>query len=92
MNPEKAKMLATLDASARVHDASLHRSLSVAANPGQHGWRKSFLTAAVVVPLTGISAVLTDLSRAFIALSDDDAWGRQLPSPPSGGTNSDQTT
>ena len=91
MNPEKAKMLATLDASARVHDASLHRSLDVAAHPGQHGWRKSLLTAAVVVPLTGISAVLTDLSRAFIAHSDDEAWGRQLP-PDTGGTNPDHTT
>lgn len=90
MNPEKAKMLATLDESARVHDASLHRSLDVVAHPEQHGWRKSFLTAAVVVPLTGISAVLTDLSRAFIARSDDEAWGRQLP-PDAGGANPDDT-
>ena len=88
MNPEKAKMLATLDESARVHDASLHRSLNVVAHPEQYGWRKSILTAAVVVPLTGISAVLTDLSRAFIAHSDDAAWGRQLP-PAAGETNSD---
>jgi len=91
MNPEKAKMLATLDESARVHDASLHRSLAVVAHPERHGWRKSFLTAVVVVPLTGISAVLTDLSRAFIAHSDDEAWERQLP-PDTGGTNPDHTT
>jgi hypothetical protein len=88
MNPEKAKVLATLDASARVHDASLHRSLDVVAHPAQHGWRKSLLTAAVVVPMTGISAVLTDLSRALIARSDDEAWGRQLP-PDAGGSPDD---
>jgi hypothetical protein len=88
MNPEKARILATLDESARVHDASLRRSLDVVAHPEKHGWRKSVLTAAVVVPLTGISAVLTDLSRAFIAHSDDAAWGRQLP-PGAGETNSD---
>jgi len=90
MNPEKAKVLATLDRSARVHDTSLHRSLDVVAHPGQHGWRKSLLTAAIVVPLTGISAVLTDLSRALIGHSDDEAWGRQLP-PDASGTNPDRT-
>ena len=90
MNPEKAKVLATLDESARVHDASLRRSLDVVAHPDQHGWRTSLLTAAGVVPLTGISAVLTDLSRAFIARSDDEAWGRQLP-PDAGETSPDGT-
>jgi hypothetical protein len=89
MNPEKAKVLATLDESARIHDASLHRSLDIATHPEQHGWRKSLLTAAIVVPLTGISAVLTDLNRVFVAHSDDDAWGRQLP-PDAGGTPPDR--
>ena len=79
MNPKKAKVLETLDESVRVHDDSLRRSLDVVAHPEQHGWRKSLLTAAVVVPLTGISAVLTDLSRALVARSDDDAWDRTTP-------------
>ena len=80
MNPKKAKMLETLDESARVHDQSLQRSLDIAAHPEQHGWRKSMLTAAVVVPLTGISAMLNDLSRVLVSHSDDEAWDR--PSPP----------
>jgi hypothetical protein len=79
MNPEKAKVLATLDESARVHDASIRRSMDIVIHPQEHGWRKSLLTAAVVVPLTGVSAVLNDLSRIFVARSDDEAWARQLP-------------
>jgi len=79
MNSRKLDVLNTLDAAARVHDESLQRSFDVVKNPEQFGWRKSILTAAVVVPLTGISAVLTDLSRVMVARSDDEAWNRQLP-------------
>ncbi|HEV8497935.1 MAG TPA: hypothetical protein VGQ56_13770 [Gemmatimonadaceae bacterium] len=77
MNSRKGKVLATLDDAARVHDASLQRSIDIATHPGEHGWRKSLLTAAIVVPLTGLSAVVTDLSRALVARSDDEAWDRQ---------------
>ena len=79
MNPKKAKVLETLDNSAHVHDTSLRRSLNIAAHPEEHGWRRSLLTAAIVVPLTGISAVLTDFSRVLIARSDDEAWDRAEP-------------
>lgn len=79
MHPKKQDVLNTLDDVARIHDASFKRSIDVIAHPEEHGWRKSILTAAVVVPLTGISAVLTDLSRIAVARSDDDAWNRQLP-------------
>ena len=82
MNPRKASVLTTLDDAAKVHDESLQRSIDIVKNPGQFGWRKSLLTAAVVVPLTGVSAVLTDLSRVMVARSDDDAWSRQLPPQP----------
>jgi len=87
MNQKKAKMLESLDESARVHDTSIQRSLNIAAHPEQHGWRRSLLTAAVVVPLTGISAMLTDFSRILVAHSDDEAWDRPSSSsshPPSG--------
>ena len=87
MNPNKAKVLETLDRSARVHDESFQKSLDIAAHPEQHGWRKSVLTAAFVVPLTGISAMLTDLSRVLISHSDDEAWGQ--PSPPDTPTEGD---
>ena len=79
MNSRKLEVLNILDDSARVHDESIKRSMDVIAHPEQFGWRKSILTAAVVVPLTGLSAVLTDLSRVMVARSDDDAWSRQLP-------------
>src|SRR5690348_9396200 len=79
MNSRKLDVLKTLDDAARIHDESLKRSFDVVKNPEQYGWRKSILTAAVVVPLTGVSAVLTDLSRIMVARSDDDAWNRQLP-------------
>ena len=82
MNAKKAKVLETLDESARVHDISLRRSVDIATNPAEHGWRKSLLTAAVVVPLTGVSAMLTDLSRVLVAHSDDEAWDRQAPPDP----------
>jgi len=79
MHPRKAEILKRLDETARVHDASLEHSLKVAANPGQFGWRRSVLMAAIVVPLTGVSAVLNDLSRVLITHSDDEAWDRSLP-------------
>ena len=91
MHPKKQDVLNTLDDVARIHDASFKRSIDVIAHPDQHGWRKSILTAAVVVPLTGISAVLTDLSRIAVARSDDDAWNRQLPPTPDPGPSSPDT-
>ena len=79
MNSKKIDLLKTLDDAARIHDESLERSFEIVSHPEQFGWRKSILTAAVVVPLTGISAVLTDFSRIMVARSDDEAWNRQLP-------------
>ena len=79
MNPKKAKLLETLDESARVHSASLLRSLDIAAHPEQHGWRRSILTAMVVLPLTGLSAVITEANRFLVAQSDDEAWDRSSP-------------
>lgn len=81
MNPKKEKLLKSLDETARVHDISLQRSVDIAAHPGQHGWYKSLMTAAIVVPLTGVSAVLNDVSRALLARSDDEAWDRIAPPP-----------
>jgi hypothetical protein len=87
MHEKKARVLETLDESSRVHDASLRRSLDIAMHPAEHGWKRSLLTAAVVVPLTGVSAMLTDLSRVLVAHSDDEAWSRTSPpdAPPASG-------
>jgi hypothetical protein len=84
MHPKKAEMLKQLDETSRVHDAALRRSFHVVSHPSEHGWTKSLLTAAVVVPLTGISAVVNDVSRFLLSHSDDDAWGRVLPPGASG--------
>ena len=81
MSSKKIDVLNTLDDAARIHDESLKRSLEIVSHPEQFGWRKSILTAAVVVPLTGLSAVLTDFSRIMVARSDDEAWNAQLPPP-----------
>jgi hypothetical protein len=92
MNSKKLDVLNTLDDAARVHDQSLERAIDIVTHPEQFGWRKSILTAAVVVPLTGISAVLTDLSRIMVARSDDEAWNRQLPPSTEPGPDLTDTT
>jgi hypothetical protein len=81
MNPKKAKLLETLEESARVHSASLLRSLDIAAHPEKHGWQRSILTAVVVLPLTGLSAIITEANRFLVAQSDDEAWDRSSPPP-----------
>ena len=92
MNSRKLEVLTILDSAAQVHDESIKRSMNVIAHPEEFGWRKSILTAAVVVPLTGISAVLTDLSRDMVARSDDDAWKRQLPPASESGPDANDPT
>jgi hypothetical protein len=82
MHPKKAEMLRKLEEASRVCTAALQRSGEVVTNPGTFGWRRSILTAAVVVPLTGLSAVMSDVTHVLIAHSDDDAWDRGDPAPP----------
>ena len=82
MHPKKAEMLSRLEDTSRIHDAALERSFNVVRNPGEYGWEKSILTAAVVVPLTGVSAILTDLSHALLSRTDDAAWDYGSPPPP----------
>lgn len=79
MHPKKAEMLSRLEETSRVHDAALRRSFDVVTNPGTHGWEKSILTAAVVMPLTGVSAMLTELNHALLSRTDDSAWDSGNP-------------
>jgi hypothetical protein len=79
MNPKKLKLLEMLEETSRIHDASLKRSINIALHPEEHGWEKSLLTAAIVVPVTGFSAILNDVNRALLARSDDAAWDRHSP-------------
>jgi hypothetical protein len=81
VHPKKAEMLSRLEDASRVHDAALGRSFNVVKNPGEFGWEKSILTAVVVVPLTGVSAILTDLSHTLLSRSDDSAWDHGNPPP-----------
>ena len=76
MHPKKEEMLKKLEDVSRIHDASLKRSLDIALHPGRLGWRTSLLTAAIVVPVTGMSARLTDASQFLLRRSDDEAWDR----------------
>jgi hypothetical protein len=82
MHPKKAKLLEMLEETARLHEISLKRSVNIALHPEEHGWDKSLLTAAIVVPVTGFSAILNDVSRALLAQSDDAAWERGEGEPP----------
>jgi hypothetical protein len=79
MNPRKATMLANMDKIAHAHDESIKRDIDIVMNPSKHGWEKSLLTGAVVIPITGVSAMLIDFSRVLLARSDDKAWDRQPP-------------
>ena len=79
MHPKKEEMLKKLEDVSRIHDASLKRSLDIALHPEQFGWRTSLLTAAIVVPVTGMSAMLTDASQFLLKRSDDEAWERGAP-------------
>ena len=81
MHPKKAEALSQLEETSCVCDAALERSFNVVKNPGEYGWEKSILTAAVVVPLTGVSAMLTDLSHALLSRTDDAAWDYGSPPP-----------
>jgi len=87
MHPKKEEMLKKLEDVSRIHDASLKRSLDIALHPGRFGWRTSLLTAAIVVPVTGMSAMLTDASQFLLKRSDDEAWDRG--SPPADSNNAD---
>ena len=91
MNPKKLKLLEMLEETSRIHDASLKRSINIALHPEEHGWEKSLLTAAVVVPVTGFSAILNDVSRALLARSDDAAWDRDS-SPQDPGAEDNRST
>ena len=87
MHPKKEEMLKNLDNVSRIHDASLKRSLDIAIHPERFGWRTSLLTAAIVVPVTDVSAMLTDVNRFLLKRSDDEAWDRG--SPPSDSNTAD---
>ena len=53
--------------------------MDIAIHPERFGWRTSLLTAAIVVPVTGVSAMLTDVNRFLLKRSDDEAWDRGSP-------------
>ena len=82
MHPKKAETLKRFEETSRVIDAALERSFNVVTHPGQFGWERSLLTAAVVVPLTGVMGVLNDLSHVLLSRSDDSAWDSGSPPPP----------
>lgn len=76
MHPMKAKALDKVAEISRIQDASLQDGLRVATNPQTYGWTGSLVAAAVMLPLTGLSAVITDVTQVMIARSSDETWER----------------
>ncbi|HEU5186621.1 MAG TPA: hypothetical protein VFU01_18760 [Gemmatimonadaceae bacterium] len=76
MHPMKAKALDKVAEISRIQDASLQGGLRVATNPQTYGWIGSLVAAAVMLPLTGLSAVITDVSQVMIARSSAETWER----------------
>jgi hypothetical protein len=79
MHPEKAKLLAGLRDIARMKDEMLREGLAVAGDPRRYGWDGSLLTAAVMLPLTALSAVFTDVSIVLVSRTPDATWNKAFP-------------
>ena len=75
MDEFQAQYLEALDASARAQEALIDRANGILRNPKQHGW-ETLGRAAVVLPLAGIAAALTELQRALVTGSLDGAPAR----------------
>jgi hypothetical protein len=74
MHSQKAKVLAQLLELARMKDEMLQQGLSVVRAPDQYGWSGALLTATVMLPLTGLGAVLNDLSIILASHTPDATW------------------
>lgn len=79
MHPQKAKLLAQLEELSRLKDETLKEGLAVACAPGRYGWVGSLVTATVMLPLTGLGAVFTDVSIILAAHSADATWEKAFP-------------
>lgn len=66
MDDFQTQYLEALDASARAQETLLDRARTILQNPKQHGWETT-ARAAVVLPLVGIGAALTELQRALVS-------------------------
>ena len=76
MHPMKAKALDKVAEISRLQNASLQDGLRVGTNPQTYGCTGSLVAAAVMLPLTGLSAVITDVTHVMIARSSDETWER----------------
>jgi hypothetical protein len=72
-------MLRQLDAITQIQDAALREGLDAVAHPTEYGWAGSLITAAVLLPLLGVGALITDFSHVIVARTDDAAWDRFDP-------------
>ncbi len=79
MHHRKASLLRRLDEVTRRQDATMRTGLGIVSRPSQHGWVASLATAAVILPLTGVSALSADLAYVLLARSDDAVWDRLEP-------------
>ena len=72
MDDFQTQYLEALAAEARAQETLLDRARTILQNPKQHGW-ETMARAAVVLPLVGIGAALTELQRALVSGSLDGA-------------------
>ena len=79
MHPQKAKILAGLLELAHMKDEMLKDGLAVVRAPDRYGWSGSLVTATVMLPLTGLGAVLTDLSIILASRTPDATWEKAFP-------------
>ena len=80
MDDFQTQYLEALDATARAQETLIDRAHTVLRNPKQYGWETS-ARAAVVLPLVGIGAALTELQRVLVtgSLEQSPATGSQTP-------------
>lgn len=79
MHPGKAKVLAQMLEVARMTDDTLKDGLEVARAPHRYGWSQSLLAAAVMLPMTGLNAVLIDLNIILASRMPDAKWEQAFP-------------
>ena len=82
MHPMKAKYLTKTAEMLRMEDETLQLGVKVATRPREYGWTGSLIAIGVMLPLVGVSALMTEATYFMMARSSDEMWDR-IPQPPS---------
>lgn len=63
----RAELLAKIEASSRLQEDLLRRSLEIVRRPGTFGWRASLASGTMAVPLGAVALALHDLTYILAA-------------------------